>query len=112
MEDRTVHRKVPRTARLLQVSIFEQDPRFDNPKSNEPPHYLLLVKVVSQDAKVYENPMDIFTFLNKIGKNHGDIVDNRFIGLKDDGHQFLCIMKIWFLWINMTVSPHMILPDL
>lgn len=46
----------------------------------------LPVKVITQDATVCDKPLDIFTYLNKIGGKHGigriDIVENRFIGLK------------------------------
>jgi argininosuccinate synthase len=46
----------------------------------------LPIKVITQDAEVYDSPLEIFTFLNKIGGKYGvgriDIVENRFIGLK------------------------------
>lgn len=42
--------------------------------------------VESEDGKKFSNPVDILTFLNKIGGEYGvgriDIVENRFIGLK------------------------------
>jgi argininosuccinate synthase len=49
----------------------------------------LPIKVITQDAEVYDSPLEIFTFLNKIGGKYGvgriDIVENRFIGLKSRG---------------------------
>lgn len=47
------------------------------------------IKIITQDAQVFEKPLELFEFLNKIGGKHGvgriDIVENRFIGLKSRG---------------------------
>lgn len=47
------------------------------------------VYVKTQDNKQFETPLNIFSFLNKIGGEYGigriDIVENRFIGLKSRG---------------------------
>ncbi|XP_018568294.1 argininosuccinate synthase [Anoplophora glabripennis] len=44
---------------------------------------------VKTDGSSFNNPLDIFLFLNKIGGQHGvgriDIVENRFLGLKSRG---------------------------
>eukprot|EP00795_Rhopilema_esculentum_P010483 gene10483-19194_t len=41
------------------------------------------------DGTVFEKPLDIFSYLNKVGGRHGvgriDIVENRFIGMKSRG---------------------------
>lgn len=42
--------------------------------------------LVTQEESSYEQPLEILSFLNKVGGDHGvgriDIVENRFIGLK------------------------------
>lgn len=46
----------------------------------------LPTKVVAGNGVVYEKPLEILLFLNKVGGEHGigriDIVENRFLGLK------------------------------
>ncbi|EEZ97516.1 argininosuccinate synthase [Tribolium castaneum] len=97
-------------ANLMHVSY--ESGILENP-NNEPPHDLfhmtqdlaktpnepfklsiefcqgLPVKVITQDAQVFDKPLEMFTYLNQIAGKHGigriDIVENRFIGLKSRG---------------------------
>ncbi|XP_044262212.1 argininosuccinate synthase [Tribolium madens] len=97
-------------ANLMHISY--ESGILENP-NNEPPHDLfhmtqdltkapneafklsiefcqgLPIKVITQDAQVFDKPLEMFTYLNQIGGKHGigriDIVENRFIGLKSRG---------------------------
>ncbi|KAI0243547.1 argininosuccinate synthetase [Massospora cicadina] len=47
------------------------------------------VKVANDDSTVVTDPLELFLYLNKLGRKHGigriDIVENRFIGIKSRG---------------------------
>ncbi|RZC40282.1 argininosuccinate synthase, partial [Asbolus verrucosus] len=70
---------------LLKYASSNKIPVSVTPKAPWSMDANLMHIMITQDAEVYENPLDIFTFLNKIGGIHGvgriDIVENRFIGL-------------------------------